>query len=245
MPQKETSVTDLITIDGKRGTGKTAVAKGLSTLFACDVFELGPLFRFFAWRLVSEPLHDTASLANEIRNDVALGRLQMRMNPKAEMSNNELIYNGQVIYQQLWNRELDERISIIASDPQVVDCVCHCAAMLIASRRAIVVGREAGSRCFPSAALKIELLASYKTRISRKVGQLSGFSARDEDMAGIDLPEPMTSQSRSPETLSIDTTTLGPLEVLERIASLISNRLGWRRITSDTLLSGDADSHDC
>jgi cytidylate kinase len=180
-----------------------------------------------AWRWQSDAVYDTDALISAMYDTCLSGALQVMLSKTVQMSSNRLIYKGIVVDELLWDPELDGRIQIMASDPRVIECICGCAVTLVKSQPAIVVGREAGSRCFPGAQLKIELVASDETRFGRKISQLSIADEKDYWKARIDRPEPTGLGGVSSDLISIDTSIRNLHEVIDMIVSLISSRLGW------------------
>jgi cytidylate kinase len=216
---------NIITIDGKRGTGKSALGRALSVLFECEIYEMGPLFRFIAWRSRSEKTTDLHVLMDRIEEDLGSGRLRIRPNGSCNPSNNHVEYDSSVLDQVLWKPELDDTIRLVSNDAYIIGRVCCCMKTLAASGPAIVIGREAGARCFPEARVKIELLAPDQTRLTRKLAQ-SGTIFQPQ----LDQSEPSNVEPPSDGTISVDTTSLGPERVLEIVVSAIVTRLGWKTV---------------
>jgi cytidylate kinase len=93
----------------------------------------------------------------------------------------------------------------------------------------VVVGREAGTKFFPSAGLRIELRSDEATRLARKAVQLEREVADLATDHPPDSSEPLAEWPFAGAHMVIDTTDLAPASLLERVSTRIEADLRWPR----------------
>lgn len=212
-------MTNIITIDGASGTGKTTICLELANILGYELLLSGLLYRLVA--LHALPNNITSFIAN-----ISAGSIKML----SDSGSPEIIFNGVACYSQLMQPEIAEKASIIAAMPEV-------RAALLPIQRAfnskdsglIAEGRDMGSVVFPAARLKVYLTASNYTRATRRAKQLqlsgkninidellanmSKRDARDSNRATCPLQLPK-------DAIVIDTSELTIDKVVQKIITL-------------------------
>jgi CMP/dCMP kinase len=219
----------LITIDGPRGTGKSTVARGLRERFGCDVLEIGPLFRVYAWLEARGAL--SRAPGRSLTELMTSAQITVAPSQSGQLTAMSLSLQGsrEAAEAELWDPRLDFILRRISMDPEVLAVVSAAMAdILVGSSQAAVVGREGASRFFPSAALQIRLEAGSEERHQRKVSQLRATVG--EVPPSIDACEP-TDVLLANDEYVIDTTGRTARSVLDSVAALVVVRLGWNALS--------------
>ncbi len=222
---------NILTVDGKRGAGKSRLAADLRDVFQCSVLELGPLFRVAAWLIGKGYASGLAGLADCLGHLVNVGMLQVRLDVPGRLAAMEVRFNGDVLDGELWSPSLHLLVRTCAEAEPVSNAIGLLALRLTRStRRVVVVGREAGSRFFPAAGLKIILCAESSVRLDRKTKQLEAFSGLAQGTELLEASEPMHRLKVMPsmsEAVSINTDQLPWTETLGQVVCLVHKVLQW------------------
>lgn len=217
----------IVTLDGQRGTGKSQLAKGLRQVFDCGVFEIGPVFRLISWMIVNGEAVDAAGASTMLLSELAQGRTRFCLDRAGSLSSMSIERARLEDNRRLWASELDPTLRMIAASGVGVAAVLGLAKLAIGEKHVVVVGREAGTRFFPMAGLRIELRSDDPTRLVRKALQL------EREVAGLntdyspDSSEPAGEWSLASADLIIDTTQVPPATLLEDVSRRIERDLAW------------------
>lgn len=218
----------IITIDGPAGAGKSSVAKALASRLNFTYLESGALYRAVALAA------SRAGLA--VDEAEALGRLAASsgINLKIQAGGLKVFLDGQDITDELRSEEIGNKASAISRLPEVRKQLNRLQRRLVAGRRVVVEGRDAGTVVFPQAQAKFFLTASLEERARRRAAQLAerGLEADLEavarEMAARDGQDESRGEAplRPAKTAQIlDTTALSLEEVVNFLAGQIAARL--------------------
>lgn len=217
----------VVTIDGARGTGKSRLAIGLRNYFGCGVLELGPIFRLLAWLVTCGRAEDPKEACGVLDQMLDTGEVQIRLDTGGKLAASLIEIDGQDAEGVLWNSELDDVLRSAAGLPDVILLVAQLARNLVGLHPMIVLGRETGSQFFPDAPVKIILVAEDTLRQERKLSQLMQGPSQAAPNYSLNQSEPTREWKYGEGVIIIDTSFLTPEEVLAQAVEQIRSRLGW------------------
>jgi CMP/dCMP kinase len=223
--------THIVTIDGHRGTGKTKLATGLRDYFGCGVLEIGPIFRLLSWLVAEKQAQDGTEACTFLTKALATGSILIDPYNAGDLASCQIVVDGRRLDQELWSPTLDVILRIVAESQPTIDCVGGIIRRLAGNNKMIVVGREAGSRMFPNAHLKLVLYASDESRRQRKLSQLTENVQDISTRYDIEDSEPRARWSYTGKEFVLNTTAVSPGEVLEQAISHVCEQLGWSKAT--------------
>lgn len=215
----------IVTIDGRRGTGKTRLAVAICRTYGAALVEVGPLFRLIAFEMQRAAPLTLMRASQRVHRSLSNGDLTFGPFDRSSPCGVRISINGKDMVPELWHPGLDVLLRKIAESKHAVSAVAPLVRILSASRPLVVVGRQAGSAFYTNAGLKFVLTSHDYIRNARKRAQLSRING--DIPLEIDSSEPEFVRSRDRGTIEIDTTDLRPDAVYLRVRSSIESELGW------------------
>ena len=152
----------IVTIDGPAGAGKSSVARALAKRLGFQFLDTGAMYRSIAWLALKEqiPWDDSGRIASLVPG------LDL------QLTNNQVILNGQDISSQIREPEVGQVIHHVADNQLVRQHLVKLQRRLVAGQDVVTEGRDQGSVAFPDAECKIFLTASPQERARRRSNQL-------------------------------------------------------------------------
>ena len=202
-----------VTIDGPAGVGKTSVGRELARRFSLLFVQSGKLYRALAYGKI---------------NDLAIGTLSLTIGTGGGL---EITMEEKPISDELDTEEIAEEASKLAKKKEMREIVNSGIIELARDRDVLVEGRDIGTEVLPEAELKIYLTAEARERAKRRKKQLDTNRSLAEIEAGIirrderDLGRKVAPLKPAEDAVIIDTTNLSKVEVVDRVASLIQERI--------------------
>jgi cytidylate kinase len=215
----------LIAIDGPSGAGKGTISRTLSHALGYRHVDTGAMYRAVGWKAA----HDGLPFDDED----AITELARRADLIVE--GGVVSIDGHDVTRAIRTPEIDRAATAVARLPRVRE-------VLVARQRdmgrgggVVMEGRDIGTVVFPGADLKIYLDASAEERARRRAsdtahtGSQAGEAAVAAAIAARDKSD--TTRTASPLTLAsdavlIDTTGMAIDEVVERVMTLVRQKLG-------------------
>ena len=203
----------VVAIDGPAGAGKSTIARAVADALGFGYLDSGAMYRAVAVA-VMERGGPAAERAREL--EIELGE--------------RVRADGRDITEEIRTPEASETASRIATDPAVRSALVDKQRALLSDGDWVAEGRDIGTVVAPDAELKVFLTASPEERARRRARDLGADwrvvlqdqTLRDEqDRSRADSP-----LRASYDSVELDTTDLSIDEVVERIVSLVRDRVG-------------------
>lgn len=218
----------VIAVDGPSGVGKGMVLRGLSSRLGWHRLDSGALYRILALaaQRAAVPLTDAARVA------ALAPKLAIRFDGDSE-DDEAILVDGVNLVAEVRSETTGNLASQIATEPAVRAALLQRQRDFRQAPGLIADGRDMGTVVFPDADLKIFLTASAEERARRRAAQLSArgqvvilaalseeIRARDER----DRTRAVAPLVPAPDAVEIDTSSLNPDQVFERIDELLKTR---------------------
>lgn len=222
----------VITIDGPSGVGKGTIGQFLSQHFGWHFLDSGALYRLtaLAARRQGVSFDDAAALAR-IAADLPV---EFKPQTAGEL---KIFLAGQDVSQDIRTEHVGSDASRVATVPAVRAALLTRQRDFLRPPGLVADGRDMGTTIFPTAAVKIFLLASAEVRAQRRYKQLKdkGLSANLECLYKeiAERDERDRTRSASPlvaadDAVLIDTSQLGIEEVMAKVLAVCQQRLGMQ-----------------
>ncbi|XCI75746.1 MAG: (d)CMP kinase [Flavobacteriales bacterium] len=153
----------IITIDGYSSTGKSTLAQALARKLDYKYFDSGAMYRAVTLFALRRNIFDKDPWDQKRLHDLL---------PEIDLSVQHLSLNGENIETEIRSMAVSERVSLVASIPEVREKLLHLQQALGQDRGIVMEGRDIGSVVFPNADLKIFLTASLEVRVARRYKEL-------------------------------------------------------------------------
>lgn len=159
----------IIAIDGPAGSGKSTIAKLLADKLGYTYIDTGAMYRAVALKLVrlNIDLNDEEKIMNTLENTEVI------------LEQSKVFLDGEDVSKFIRTEEIGNVASIIARYPRVRKwMVSQQRELGLKAKNVVIEGRDAGTKIFPDADLKIFMTASPEIRAKRRVNQLKekGFT---------------------------------------------------------------------
>jgi len=208
----------IIAIDGPAGSGKSTVARAVSTRVGIPYLDTGAMYRsvaFAALRSGVDP-EDGERVANLAREMI------LSMHPDGRV-----VVDGTDATIEIRGPEVTRAVSIVAANPAVRSEMRSRQRQWAREQGGgVMEGRDIGTVVFPDARLKVYLDASPEIRAERRSKEVAdlSFESVASDLARRDALD--QNRTHDPLTVSedacvIDTSHLGVEEIVDRILELL------------------------
>src|SRR6185503_12778225 len=217
----------IVAIDGPAGAGKSTTARLLAARLGYALLDTGAIYRAMALRahergVAWEDGPGIAALADGI--DIAF---------RLEGTVNRVTLNGQDVTAAIRTPEISDGASRVSALPEVRAALLGLQRRIGAAGGVVVEGRDIGTVVFPNAQAKFFLTATADERARRRVAELRA-AGRTADLAETkaeilarddrDSSRATAPLRRAPDAVEIDSSALGPDEVVTRMAEVVAER---------------------
>ena len=225
----------IIAIDGYSSTGKTTLAKTLSTHLNYQHINTGAMYRAVTLNALRKNWIIDANGAKEIKKDLIIQSL--------DYLQFEFIYNKNQSYQLHLNKEnidkeiknpiVSKYVSFISTFPELRRKIVSIQQEMGKNGGVVMEGRDIGSVVFPSAELKLFITASVEIRAQRRYKELLDLGVKTElteVVKNLEMRDFQDSnRKKSPliqveDAILIDNTSLSVLEQCDYILNLLKNK---------------------
>lgn len=220
--QASSSFSSVVAIEGPSGSGKTTLLRGLANRYGCEVIEVGVLVRALAWWVADNGSSIPDAVAELARLDRG-GALKWESADGPVMAAIQVKIGERRLSVERLGPRIGADIAAISKSEAGMEWIHALIREHVRGRSVAISGRDVAARTVPGAPLVIRLTAEGSVRRRRKLEQLlaAGLPASWSDDEVL-LPAPL------PQAVHLDTTRLGPEEVLARTAALIEAHFDWR-----------------
>jgi CMP/dCMP kinase len=230
----------IIAIDGPAGAGKSTVARHLAAHFGLLNLETGAMYRAFALKALRHSIDPTD--ASALQRLAALTAIVLEPTP----AGNRVLLDGADVTGSIRDAEVTKAASRVSVHPAIRAWMVGMQRETGKAGGIVMEGRDIGTVVFPDADIKFFLDASLEARSQRRYEQAGGpvAAAAPEAVS----PEAVSRELRerderdrnraqSPlrpasDAVIIDSTALTLDQVLERIESIVSERLSTVRLAA-------------
>jgi CMP/dCMP kinase len=208
----------VIAIDGPAGAGKSTVARGVAEALGFTYLDSGAMYRCVALAALDRGLDlDDGEALGEMAWGLAIG-----------FEGGSVRLDGQAVEGRIRSPEVTIAASKVSVHPQVRQAMVKRQRELIAGGSYVAEGRDIGTVVSPDASLKVFLTASEEERARRRADEtgesLSEVRRAIEDRDERDRSRRHGALRAADDSVAVDTTDLGPQQVVERIAELARER---------------------
>lgn len=226
----------IIAIDGYSSTGKSTVAKRLSTYLGYIYVDTGAMYRavtLFAMRkgFISERGFDDGKLIEELSSL----KLNFTFNPNSEAV--EIHLNDENVENEIRHLEVAKFVSQVAAISEVRKKLVEQQQKMGTEKGIVMDGRDIGTVVFPEAELKIFMNASPQERAMRRYKELLAnndevtFEAVLENVQQrdtIDTTRKDSPLAKAQDAIEIDNSELSEDEQFQTILQLAEDRITGR-----------------
>jgi cytidylate kinase len=215
----------VIAIDGPSGAGKSTAGRTLARRLGYTFLDTGAMYRALAWKALRErvPLDAAEALADLAR------RTRIDLDAGGEV----VTMDGEDVTSAIRTQEVSAAASRVSVHPPVRRLMVARQQELGGAGGVVLDGRDVGTVVFPHADVKFYVDADPRRRAERRHAELAAAGV-DSDVAAIereirardhaDSTRPDSPLTRAPDAVYLDTTILGPDEVVRRMAQLVEEK---------------------
>jgi cytidylate kinase len=207
----------IIAIDGPAGAGKSSVARALALRLGFRYLDTGAMYRALTWLAEQRgvELDDVPAL-------VALAR----EHPVAFGEGGAVFIAGGDVTTEIRSPVIDSSVPTVARHQEVREVMRQRQRQLGEQGDSVIEGRDIGEIVAPHAELKIWLYADPAVRAARRHAERDGMEAvvLAEEMRRRDERDAANTH-RADDAVEVDTTSLSLEEVVDRIESLVRERV--------------------
>lgn len=208
----------VIAIDGPAGAGKSTVARGLADELGITYLDSGAMYRCVALavsRSGADP--DDPQAASGVAADIEIA-----------FDGERVVLDTEDVSDEIRTPEVSALASRVSVHPGVREAMVSRQRDLISRGPYVAEGRDIGTVVSPDAPLKVFLIADDEERARRRAAEtgeaveavLSDIADRDRR----DTEREHGALRAADDSVEVDTTSLTPNEVVERIAEIARSR---------------------
>lgn len=217
----------IITIDGPVASGKSTAARNLARLLGFHHLDSGAIYRSLALMALRESV--------EAGDDSALADMMERA--RITIDDETVRLCAEDVTDDIRLPEVTRAVRPLAENPQVRAFVRELERAMASGRDIVVEGRDMGTVVFPDADLKFYLTSSDEERARRRWEELAGRGTpqdletvlselRARDTA--DMTRGIAPLKKAEGAVVVDSTGWSARETLEKLHSVVNERLGGR-----------------
>ena len=159
-----------ITIDGPAASGKTSIGQKVASLMGYKFLDTGLMYRAVALKSLISGL--------EVSEEHKIVELCHRTNIMFDTNTKEILVDGENITDQLRERHVDQRVSLIAKLPNIRKVLVSQQRVIADRNDIVMVGRDIGTVVLPGAKYKFYLTASLEIRAERRYKEFTGSKTK-------------------------------------------------------------------
>lgn len=214
----------IVAIDGPTSSGKSTVAKLISSKLNFTYIQTGAMYRCIALEMLNNNI--------SIDDDSGIRNILDNMDIKFENSHEKqlIIFNGNEITEEIRSKKVTDFTSSVASISQVRKKLLDTQRSLAQNRNIIMEGRDIGTTVFPNADVKFFLNANPLIRAERRRKELEKYGEKIDfikvlesiykwDKEAVEREE--GALKRAKDSIYIDTSDLSIEELADQMITTI------------------------
>lgn len=215
----------VIALDGPSGAGKSTAGRGLAERLGYTFIDTGAMYRALALKALR------AGVATD--DGEALASLLSRTAIALADAGRAVSLDGEDVSAAIRTREVSDAASRVAAHGAVRRAMVERQQEMGRAGGVVMDGRDIGTAVFPGADVKLFVLADPARRAERRhrelqaAGQAADLKAIEQDVRERDQRDTTRAESplvRAADAVDVDTTDLGPDEVVERMLAIVRER---------------------
>ncbi len=219
----------VVAIDGPAGAGKSTAARLLAAELGYTLLDTGAIYRVMALRARER------GIAWDDGPGVAALADGLALSFRLDGALNRVFAGGEEVSTAIRTPEISDGASRVSALPEVRAALLGIQRRLGAAGGVVVEGRDIGTVVFPDARAKFFLTADTDERTRRRVAEMKAAGrpvdpaqtraeivARDER----DSNRATAPLRRADDAIEIDSSAMGPDEVVDRMAAIVRARAG-------------------
>lgn len=225
----------IIAIDGPAGSGKSTIARELSSRLGFEKLDTGAMYRAVAFTALDRGI----DLDDEAAVDALASAITIRFTPGE--SSGSITVDGRDVSREIRTPLVDANVSKVSAYPGVRTAMLEPQRALAQNHDVVAEGRDIGTVVFPDAEVKVFLTADPRVRAQRRVLQRHGGDVADARVLESEVAETLASIERrdaldasrdvaplvaAPDAVQIDSTAFTIDEVTDQIADLVAQKRG-------------------
>lgn len=215
----------IITIDGPAGSGKSTMAKRLAKRLGIFFLNTGAMYRAVTLYFLRAGIE----VSEKDKIQKVLPHIYL------EFVGENIIMNGEDVSLAIRSQDVEKRVSAVSSLREVREHLVKLQREIASRGDYVVEGRDTGTVVFPDAFCKFYLEASVEERARRRQKELENrgehhslmyLKEEIERRDTLDKTREIAPLLKPADALVIDTTSLSPDEVEERLYQEVMKRRG-------------------
>jgi len=220
----------IIAIDGPAGAGKSTIASRLARKLGYVNLESGAMYRALALKAIEwDASFDDEEALLKMAQD-------SRITLDPTIGGNRVLLGKRDVSARIRERDVTEAASRVSVHPKVREWMVARQREMGLGGGVVMEGRDIGTKVFPDADLKIFLDADPVTREQRRLDQQRVKGTPAQAMAAELRERDLRDRTRAasplvaaPDAILLDSTHLSEDEVVERIETLLNEKLAASR----------------
>ncbi|OGX06045.1 MAG: cytidylate kinase [Omnitrophica WOR_2 bacterium GWA2_47_8] len=217
--------TQVITIDGPAGAGKSTVAKALAKRLNYAYLDTGAMYRALTLKALRQKV--------KLDDESALVQLAAKTAIDLQTQDGKLkvFLDGEDVSEEIRSLEVTNNTFYIARAPKIREIMVNWQRIIGEKSNVVVEGRDTGTVVFPKAPHKFYLDANFEERVERRVKELrqAGKDVEAEKLKkelaerdNKDLTRTVGPLKKADDAIFIDSTSSTVEEVAEKILKYIN-----------------------
>ncbi|HEY5998781.1 MAG TPA: (d)CMP kinase [bacterium] len=217
----------IVAIDGPAAAGKSTAGKALAARLGYLYIDTGALYRAVAWLAERDGLADAPGEA------IARGALAADIRLEGDPARLRVLVDGRDVSAEIRTERMSQLSSRLSALPEVRAALLGLQRRLGAAGGVVMDGRDIGTVIFPGADAKFFVSASAGARARRRHEELlarglpsdeARVRAELEERDARDAGRDHAPLRAAEDAVAIDTTSLTPEQVLERMLEVVESR---------------------
>ena len=217
-----------VAIDGPASAGKSTVAKLVAKQFKYVYVDTGAMYRAITYKTIKSgtSLDNVEAISEIVRNS------EISFQPGE--ADQRVFIDGEEITEAIRQEDVTNSVSAVAAIQSVREELSNDQQVIAADGGVVMDGRDIGTTVLPDAEVKIFLIASVEERAQRRYKEniekgintpLDELQLEIEARDYKDSHRKISPLTKADDAVEIDTTSLSIDKVVDKIASVITEKL--------------------